>query len=84
MENYYVFLKNDRVENVVVFENQDDEFATQVALAQNYDSAVFVADKKPAKWSTYDGKKFTNPTDEFLISIKIKNLPVEVKDESIS
>jgi hypothetical protein len=28
-------------------------------------------------WSTYDGTTFTPPTDEYLISIGIMQLPVE-------
>lgn len=84
MENYYVFLKNDRVDNIVVFAEKNDEFATQVAIEQNCDQAIWVGENKPAKWSTYDGKKFTAPTDEFLISIGIKSIEVVATDDSLS
>jgi hypothetical protein len=81
MEKHYVFLKNNRVENIAVFASQDEELADRVAQEQGYDDAVWVGTNVPARWSTYNGTTFTPPTDEYLISIGIMNPPVEATDE---
>jgi hypothetical protein len=81
MEQYYAFLKNNRVENIAVFASQDEELADRVAQEQGYDDAVWVGENIPTKWSTYDGTVFTPPTDEYLISIGILNPEPEVTDE---
>ena len=72
MEQHYVFIKNNRVENIAVFASQDEELADRVAQEQGYDDAVWVGENIPTKWSTYNGTTFTLPTDEYLISIGIK------------
>ena len=76
MEQHYVFLKDNRVANVAVFASQDEELADRVAQEQGFDDAVWVGEDKPAMWSTYDGTVFTPPTNEYLISIGIMNVPV--------
>ena len=76
-EQYYVFLKNNRVEQVAVFASQDEALADAVAQEQGFDDAVWVGEDKPMMWSTYNGTTFTPPTDEYLISIGIMNPPVE-------
>ena len=81
MEQHYVFLKNDRVENIAVFASQDEVLADAVAHEQGFDDAVWVGETIPAMWSTYDGTTFTAPTDEYLISIGIMNPPVEEPTE---
>jgi hypothetical protein len=80
MEQYYVFLKDNRVANIAVFASQDEELADRIAHEQGFDDAVWVGEDKPAMWSTYDGTLFTNPTDEYLISIGIMNPPVEITE----
>ena len=77
MEQYYAFIKNNRVAQVAVFASQDEELADRVAHEHGYDDAVWVGTDAPAMWSTYDGTTFTPPTDEYLISIGIMNPPVE-------
>jgi hypothetical protein len=77
MEQHYVFLKDNRVEQVAVFASQDEALADAVAQEHGFDDAVWVGEDKPAMWSTYDGTTFTAPTDEYLISIGIRNLPIE-------
>ena len=76
MEQHYVFLKNNIVEQIAVFASQDEELADRVAHEQGFDDAVWVGEDKPAMWATYNGTTFTPPTDEYLISIGIMN-PVE-------
>jgi hypothetical protein len=67
MEKYYVFLKDNRVEQIAVFASQDKALADAVAHEHGFDDAVWVGEDKPAMWSTYDGTTFTDPTDEYLI-----------------
>ena len=77
MEKYYVFLKHNRVEQIALFASQDEVLADAVAHEHGFDDAVWVGEDKPVMWSTYDGTTFTPPTDEYLISIGIMNLPEE-------
>ena len=81
MEKHYVFLKNNRVENIAVFASQDEALADRVAQEQGYDDAVWVGTDVPARWSTYNGTTFTPPTDEYLISIGIMNPSTEATNE---
>jgi hypothetical protein len=71
MEQHYVFLKNNRVEQVAVFASQDEALADAVALEHGFDDAVWVGENKPAMWSTYDGTTFTSPTIDYLYEIGI-------------
>lgn len=77
MEQHYVFLKNNRVEQVAVFSSQDEELADRVAREHGFDDAIWVGEDKPVMFSSYDGTTFTPPTDEYLISIGIMNPHVE-------
>jgi hypothetical protein len=71
-EKHYTFLKANRVENTLVFAEQNDELAQRICSEQGYDQAIWLDDAAtPARWSTYDGKTFTPPTDDYLISIGI-------------
>lgn len=67
MEQHYVFLKNNVVELIAVFASKDEELADRIAIEQNYDDAVWVGEDKPHLYSSYDGKKFTPPTEEYLV-----------------
>lgn len=80
MEQYYVFLKNNRVVQIAVFASQDEELADRVAQEQGFDDAVWVGEDKPAMFSSYDGTSFTAPTDEYLISIGIMEPLVEEEE----
>lgn len=71
MEQHYVFLKNNRVINIAVFASQDEELADHIAQEQGYDDAVWVGDKKPAMFSTWDGSVFTDPTLDDLYDLGI-------------
>ena len=81
MEQHYVFLKDNRVANIAVFASQDEALADAVAHEHGFDDAVWVGSNPPAMWSTYDGKEFTKPTDEYLISIGVMNPVVEEPTE---
>jgi hypothetical protein len=73
MEQHYVFLKNNRVENVAVFASQDEELADLVANEHGFDDAVWVGSNIPTMYSTYDGTEFTAPTIDYLYEIGISN-----------
>ena len=73
MEQHYVFLKNNRVEQVAVFASQDETLADAVAQEHGFDDAVWVGENKPVMWSTYDGTTFTAPTIDYLYEIGISN-----------
>lgn len=81
MEQHYVFLKDNRVANIAVFGSKDEELADAVAHEQGFDDAVWVGETIPIMYSTYDGTTFTPPTDEYLISIGIKQEPAEEPTE---
>jgi hypothetical protein len=65
-EQHYVFLKNNRVEQVAVFASQDEALADAVAQEHGFDDAVWVGEDKPHLFSSYDGKVFTEPTLDYL------------------
>jgi len=71
MEQYYVFLKNNRVMNIAVFASQDEELADAVAREHGFDDAVWVGNNKPAMFSTWDGAAFADPTLDDLYTLGI-------------
>ena len=72
MEKHYTFIKNNRVESIIVFAEADNNLAERICLENNYDGFIWLNTKPvPAKWSTYDGTTFTPPTNEYLFSIGV-------------
>lgn len=65
-EQYYVFLKNNVVEQVAVFGSKDEELADRVATEQGFDDAVWVGNNVPYLYATYNGTSFTEPTLDYL------------------
>jgi hypothetical protein len=83
MEKTYAFIKDGIVENTYVFADKDDNLAESIRLQQGFDSFVYVGEKTdPARWSSYNGKTFTAPSDEFLIEKGI--LTPVVVDETLA
>ena len=80
MEQHYVFLKNNRIEQIAVFASKDEELADRVAHEHGFDDAVWVGEDKPVMFSSYDGTTFIPPTNEYLISIGIMQPPVEITE----
>jgi hypothetical protein len=76
-EFYYAFIKNNVVKEIAVFHSKNEELADSIAIEKGFDDAVWVSENKPHLYSTYNGTTFTAPTDEYLISIGIMNLPAE-------
>jgi hypothetical protein len=73
MEQHYVFLKNNRVEQIAVFASQDEVLADAVAQEHGFDDAVWVGETIPAMYSSYDGTSFTAPTLDYLYEIGISS-----------
>jgi hypothetical protein len=71
MEQHYVFLKDNRVQQIAVFASQDEALADAVAQEHGFDDAVWVGSTTPAMWSSYDGENFTEPTLDYLYEIGI-------------
>ena len=66
-ELHYAFIKNGVVEQVAVFAEKNDELANRIVQEQNFDEAIWVNDKAPQMFSSYNGKTFAPPTMEYLI-----------------
>ena len=84
MEQYYVFLKNNRVEQIAVFASQDEALADAVAIEHGFDDAVWVGEDKPAMWSTYNGATFTAPTLDYLYEIGVSSENSAMQAERIA
>ena len=57
MDKHYAFLVNNRVENVLVFADADNDLAQRICTEHNYDGFIWLDDNDPpALWSTYDAK----------------------------
>lgn len=79
MEKHYGFIKDNRLVLVAVFESENTDIAELVKSDFNYDSYVWLGDvAPPILYSSYDGTTFTDPTDEYLISIGIMQPAPEV------
>ena len=70
-EKHYVFIKNNRVEDILVFSEQNDELANLICSEKDYDLFVWCEENLPHKYSQYDGTDFTEPTHEYLVSIGV-------------
>lgn len=74
MEKHFVFLKNNRVVQIAVFAEQNEELADTIAKEQGFDDALWIGDApKPHMWSEYNPANgtFTEPTPQYLYSIGI-------------
>jgi hypothetical protein len=80
MEQYYVFLKDNRVANIAVFASQDEALADAVAQEHGFDDAIWVGETSPAMWSTYDGTTFTAPTLDYLYEIGVSQINQAMED----
>lgn len=74
-EQHYAFLKNNVVEQIAVFAEQDEELADRVAQEHGFDDAVWVGETTPVRFSTYDAKtkKFIEPDLDLLYAKNISN-----------
>ena len=60
----YAFIKNNIVEEVAVFAEQNDALANSVAQNLGYEEFVWVGADFPTMYSVWDGVKFTAPAPE--------------------
>jgi hypothetical protein len=67
-EKYYAFLKNNVVEDILVFEKENQEVVDLILSERGFDEAIWLDENKPNMYSSYDPKtkKFTNPTLDYL------------------
>ena len=74
-EKYYTFIKENRVENTLVFSEKNDELAQRIVNENDYDSFFWLDEREvPHRWSFYDSKmeKFIEPKNEYLVKIGIQ------------
>jgi len=63
---YCIFLnKNNRAVNVGVFESEDEALAHFIKAENGYKDFVF-SEENVQLYSTWDGKNFTAPDDDFI------------------
>ena len=73
-EKHFLFIKDNRVEQIAVFASQDEELADRIAQEQGYDDALWIGENPvPVRWSLYDSstQTFTEPTLDYLYSIGV-------------
>jgi hypothetical protein len=86
-EKHFVFLKDNRVEQIAVFASQDEELADRIAHEQGYDDALWIGeDSIPHKHALYDPatKTFTEPDLDYLYSIGVSLVNKAMNDEAIA
>ena len=83
-ELHYAFIKNNVVEQIAVFASKDEELADRIAIEQGYDDAVWVGENKPALFSSYDGKIFTDPTLDYLYERGISSENTAMQEERLA
>ena len=73
----HAFIKNGVVEHIFVFDKSahGTPLLDTIKEEQGCDTVVCLCDhgSKVARWSTWDGTKFTEPTLDYLYSIGISN-----------
>lgn len=84
MEQYYAFLKNNRVMNIAVFSSQDEQLADTVAQEQGYDDAVWTGENRPVMFSTWDGITFTEPTLDDLYNLGYSDENTAMRDARLA
>jgi hypothetical protein len=86
-EQYYAFIKNNRVTQVTIFADKDETLADAIANDLGYDDAVWCGDNNPVLYSEWDGNKFTEPTLEYLVEIGVRDaielLPLDEQEAII-
>lgn len=75
-EHPQAVIKNGRVEDIIVFADHNAALIQHVANELGADLFVSCCDIGviPPRYSAWDGEKFTDPTNEYLISIGVLNL----------
>ena len=82
-ELHYAFIKDNRVKQVIVVQEEDIELANRVVEEREYDLAVWLGDNNVAIYSHYDGETFTPPTLDYLYSIGAWHENQAMKDARI-
>ena len=82
MEKHYVYLKDNRVVQIAVFAEQNEELADSIAHELGFDDALWIGDAPvPHMWAEYKDGSFIEPTPQYLYSIGVLSVdpdaPVE-------
>ena len=84
----HAFIKNGVVEHIFVFDESahGTPLLDTIKEEQGCDTVVCLCDhgSKVARWSTWDGTTFTEPTFDYLYSIGISNVNQEMHDARIA
>lgn len=86
MEKHYTFLIGNRVVSTLVFDDENGKLAQQICLENGYDRYIWLNETPPPHlWSTHNRTtgEFTEPTDEYLISIGILTPAVEIPTKPV-
>jgi hypothetical protein len=65
-----LFLKDNRVVNILIFDKENDELANRILTEQGFDDYLW-SDKNVVLHSEYKSKKFIEPTPEHLVAIGV-------------
>lgn len=69
MTVHYALIKNDMVQDVLVFEAMNEDLAEQVRIEHNADAIICTGDNNPSKYSSYINGEFIAPTYEKLVEL---------------
>jgi hypothetical protein len=86
-EKHFLFMKDNRVQNIAVFASQDEELADRIAQEQGYDDALWIGEEPvPTRWSLYDPvtQTFTLPDLDYLYSVGASVENEAMRDERIA
>lgn len=78
MEKHYVYLKDNRVVQIAVFAEQNEELADMVAHEHSFDDAIWVGENIPSMWAEYKDGQFIPPTPQYLYSIGILSVNPDI------
>lgn len=76
----YAFIKNNFAMNILVFDknNPDNQsIISQIIADQGYDTAVELTDPLTPRYSSWDGEKFTPPTQQQLFELGVISAPID-------
>ena len=70
---HYAFIRGGIVEDIYVFETQNQVLADNIANSTGFEKAVLVGTQPPVRYSTFNATSgtFVSPSQEFLVSIGV-------------
>lgn len=86
-EKHFLFMKDNRVHDIMVFASQDEELADRIAHEQGYDDALWIGeDPVPVRWSLYDpvARTFAAPNLDYLYLVGASTENEAMREERIA